>query len=127
MKPSHGQIAFRLGGCSAAALYCAIARYETPSIPTLPVDQVWAPAHSISSTMSAASASLNSEPTPSEVPAPRRSALITAYPCETHHTGSGASHPVSLEMCTGSGWFMMRYWRFSDQPRRVRCGWLSLP
>ena len=43
LKPSHGAIAFRWGGCSMAAQYCTTPSHELPAMPTAPLHQsYWA-------------------------------------------------------------------------------------
>ena len=42
-----GTIAFKWGGDSTAASHCTAPGYESPMVPTLPVDHGWLAAHSI--------------------------------------------------------------------------------
>src|ERR1700730_6307450 len=45
--PSQIHIAFRWGGCREATCHWLMAKYEMTFRPTLPLDQVWTPAHSM--------------------------------------------------------------------------------
>ena len=47
--PSHGTIAARCGGRSAATRHAFMAKYETPMTATLPLLQLCVPAHSTQS------------------------------------------------------------------------------
>src|ERR1039457_2778594 len=127
VNPAHGQIAERDLGRSAATFHWLMARYETPFMPTLPLDQDWAAAQSITWTMSSASWSENRIPTPSEDPNPRRSTLMTEYPRGTQKQGSGASQLVYAEKVIGSGERMKRYCVRGRYPKGERRGRTSLP
>src|ERR1700757_3915766 len=127
VKPSHGQIARNAGGCRAATAYWLIAKYDTPSMTTLPSHHGWSAIHCTRSWVSSASWRDSSFPVPSEWPQPRESAFTTVKPRAVHHAGSGASQPVSAENVTGFGWGTPRYCSENVHFFPRRFGRLSLP